>query len=48
MFAIADDRHAVDQHVFDAHRVLLRCIEGRLVRNGGGIEDDDVRVAVGV
>ena len=40
--ALGDHRHAVDEHVDDAVRVLMRLLVGGAVGDGGGVEDDQV------
>ena len=44
MRAVLDHVHAVDPHVLDADRELMRFFEGGAVAHGGGIEEDHVRV----
>ena len=42
MLAVAEDDHAVDDHVAHAHGVLVRLLEGRAVGDRARVEDDHV------
>lgn len=48
MFAIFQDRDAVDEYVPHPDRILMRFLEGCAIANGGGIEDDDIRMIAGL
>jgi len=42
MLAVFKNLHAIDENMLHPNRVLVRCVEGRPVRNCRGIKDDDI------
>ena len=42
MLAVDDYRHAIDEDMLDAHRVLMGFIKSSAVGDRGGVKDDDI------
>jgi hypothetical protein len=48
MFAIFKDLYAVDKHILHTCRILMRLQKCGMIRNGIGIEHDDIGIIAGL